>query len=297
MSEHSPPGHPGVDPAELLRLAADVAREAGDLLRSRAGTGRGDIEVAAVKTSPTDVVPAMDTAAESLIRDRLTAARPDDGFFGEEGSRTAGTSGVTWIVDPLDGTVNYLYGLPSYAVSIAASLDRHGGPGDGGATEGAGEAAGEAGTVVAGAVFCPPTGELWTATRGGGAFLDGSPIRVNQATELAQALVGTGFWYDAELRARQAALLTRVLPRVRDIRRIGSAAVDLCGVACGRLDAFYETGLHPWDHAAGVLVAEEAGARAGGPDGGPPNRALTVVSAPGLFDELYALVHRAVSLT
>ncbi|HEY6739862.1 MAG TPA: inositol monophosphatase family protein [Actinopolymorphaceae bacterium] len=286
MSEHSPSVRPRVEPSELLRLAADVAREAGDLLRSRAGLGRGDIEVAAVKTSPTDVVTAMDTAAEALIRDRLTAARPDDGFFGEEGSHTVGTSGVTWIVDPLDGTVNYLYGLPSYAVSIAASLDRD----DKGAGGGVGE-------VVAGAVFCPPTGELWTATRGGGAFLDGSPIRVNPATELAQALVGTGFWYDAELRARQASLLTRVLPRVRDIRRIGSAAVDLCGVACGRLDAFYETGLHPWDHAAGVLVAEEAGARAGGPDGGPPNRALTVVSAPGLFDDLYALVHRAVSLT
>ena len=254
--------------SELLSLAEEVAHEAGELLLAYASKNER-ISVAAVKSSPTDVVTAADTASESLIRQRLHAVRPDDAFLGEEGDDVAGTSGVTWVVDPLDGTVNYLYGIPAYGVSIAATVS---------------------GQTVAGVVLCPPTGEIWTAVRGGGAFLNGQRVSATPVTDLGQTLVGTGFWYDAGLRARQAQLLTRVLPTVRDIRRIGAAAVDLCGVACGRLDAFYEVGLKPWDLAAGLLIAEEAGVRTAGLPGEPADGRLTVAAAPGVFDDLYALL-------
>lgn len=265
--------------AELLELAVAVASEAGELLSSYAGSAR----VTATKSTSTDIVTEADTEAERLIRERLLRTRADDAFYGEEGGRSAGRSGVTWIVDPLDGTVNYLYGLPSYAVSIAAAV---GGPGA------------ERGdpAILAGVVVCPPTGEVWTAVRGDGARLNGVPVTVNPVTELRFALVGTGFWYDPELRARQAVLLQRLLPAVRDIRRIGSAALDLCGVATGRLDAFYETGLHPWDHAAGGLIATEAGARLGGPGTAPPDRDLVLAAAPGVYAELHALIDGAVTL-
>lgn len=254
--------------SELLALAEEVAHEAGELLLAYASkTDR--ISVEAVKSSPTDVVTAADTASEGLIRQRLLAARPDDAILGEEGAESAGTSGVTWVVDPLDGTVNYLYGIPAYGVSIAAQAG---------------------GQTLAGVVLCPPTSDVWTGTRGGGAFLNGRRIEVNPVTELGQTLVGTGFWYDAALRARQAELLTHVLPTVRDIRRIGAAAVDLCGVACGRLDAFYEVGLKRWDLAAGLLIAEEAGARTAGLPGEPADGRLAVAAAPGVFEDLYSLL-------
>ncbi|MET9023606.1 inositol monophosphatase family protein [Actinopolymorpha sp. NPDC004070] len=257
----------GVDPTALLDLAVRTAREAGELLRARRLTD--EVSVDHTKSTPTDIVTAMDTASEALIRDRLRAARPDDTILGEEGGSVPGESGVRWLVDPLDGTVNYLYGLPAYAVSIAAEV---------------------AGEVVAGAVFCPPAEELWTAVRGAGAWLNDDPVRTNSVPELGRALVGTGFWYDSGLRARQAELLRHVLPRVRDVRRIGSAALDLCSVACGRLDAYYETGLHPWDWSAGLLVAREAGARVGGLPGEPASRRLAIAAAPGVFDELRSLV-------
>jgi myo-inositol-1(or 4)-monophosphatase len=254
--------------SELLSLAEEVAHEAGELLLAHASKNER-ISVAAVKSSPTDVVTAADTASESLIRQRLHAVRPDDAFLGEEGDDVAGTSGVTWVVDPLDGTVNYLYGIPAYGVSIAATVS---------------------GQTIAGVVLCPPTGEVWTAVRGGGAFLNGRRVSANPVTDLGQTLVGTGFWYDAALRARQAQLLTSILPAVRDIRRIGAAAVDLCGVACGRLDAFYEVGLKPWDLAAGLLIAEEAGVRTAGLPTHPADGRLTVAAAPGVFDALYTLL-------
>jgi myo-inositol-1(or 4)-monophosphatase len=253
--------------ADLLALAESVAREAGELLLSRRLTT--EITVAATKSSPTDVVTAMDTAAEELIRTRLLAARPSDAILGEEGGSTSGSSGVTWVVDPLDGTVNYLYDLPAWSVSIAAEIS---------------------GSVVAGVVVCPPTAEVWTATRGGGAFLNGTPVAARAADRLDQALVGTGFSYEPTRRALQADLLTRVLPAVRDVRRIGSAAVDLCGVACGRLDAFYESGLNRWDVAAGLLVATEAGAVGWGFEGAAPDRRLTAVAAPGVADPLRQLL-------
>ena len=251
----------------LLSLAEAVAREAGALLPSRRLSS--EITVAATKSTPTDVVTAMDTAAETLIRTRLLSARPSDAVLGEEGGSTSGSSGVTWVVDPLDGTVNYLYDLPAWSVSIAAEVS---------------------GSVVAGVVVCPPTGEVWTASRGGGAFLNGARLSVGSVSALDQALVGTGFSYSPKRRALQAELLTAVLPQVRDVRRIGSAAMDLCGVGSGRLDAFYESGLNRWDVAAGLLVATEAGATSFGFQGAPPDGRLTAVAAPGVAEPLRDLL-------
>ena len=230
---------------------------------------RGPLEVTATKSSATDIVTVMDQQAERLVVETIRASRPDDGFLGEEGAAVEGTSGVTWVIDPIDGTVNYLYEIPCYAVSVAARV------GD---------------VVVAGAVINAVSGETWSARRGEGAWLDGRPIRVNAAPELALALVGTGFGYGTARRARQAAILETVLPRVRDVRRAGSASLDLCAVACGRLDAFYEQGLKPWDLAAGGLVAEEAGARVGGLQGRAAGEAMVLVAPAGLFEVLGTLL-------
>ena len=224
-------------PAELLDLARAVATEAADLVR---GQRREGIEVEQTKASPTDVVTATDRAAERLIRDRLLAARPDDGFLGEEGSPTDSASGVTWVVDPIDGTVNFLYGIPQYAVSVAARVGE---------------------TVVAGVVVDVAGGRCYAATVGGGATCDGRSLRVRQAVPVTQRLVLTGFSYVAEVRALQAAAVARLIPRVRDIRRLGSAALDLCAVGAGQADGYVEEGLKPWDMAAGALVATEAGAQ------------------------------------
>ncbi len=224
---------------ELLTLAVEVAGEAADLVRERR---LGGVEVSATKTSPTDVVTEVDKAAERLIYDRLMTARPDDGFVGEEGASSGSTTGVSWVVDPIDGTVNFLYGIPAYSVSIAATVD---------------------GEPVAGAVLNVPTGELFTATLGGGSFLDGSQLRVGsrgQVPPLSQQLVGTGFNYVHDVKMLQVAAVAAMLREVRDVRRIGSAALDLCNVAAGRYDAYVEEGLHEWDRAAGGLVATEAGA-------------------------------------
>jgi myo-inositol-1(or 4)-monophosphatase len=222
---------------ELLNLARTVAAEAADLVR-RAGAGH--VEVAATKSSPVDVVTEVDRASERLIYERITTARPGDGFLGEEGASALTDSGVTWVVDPIDGTVNFLYGIPRYAVSIAASVG---------------------GSVVAGVVLDVAADECFTATRGGGAFVDGIPLRVRASVPMGQRLVGTGFHYRADVRAAQAPAAAAMLPQVRDIRRLGSAALDLCAVGSGRLDAYVEEGLHEWDLAAGGLVATEAGGR------------------------------------
>ena len=216
------------------------------------------------------MVSEMDRASERLIGDALRAARPDDGFLGEEGTSAAGASGVRWVFDPLDGTTNYLYGFPTWAVSIAAEVD---------------------GRAVVGVVHDPLHAETFTAVRGAGAWCNGRVLRVTGAPELATALVGTGFSYDAAQRGRQAALLARVLPAVRDIRRAGAAALDLCWVALGRLDAFYEWGLAPWDRAAGSLVASEAGAIVDTlPDG------TQVAAPPHLYEPLLALLSAAADL-
>ncbi|MFJ9853831.1 inositol monophosphatase family protein [Streptomyces sp. NPDC101150] len=251
---------------ELLELALEAARRAGALLRD----GRpADLGVAATKSSPIDVVTEMDLASEKLITTFLAERRPDDGFLGEEGASVDGTSGVRWVIDPVDGTVNYLYDLPSWAVSIAAEKD---------------------GETVVGVVAAPMRGETFQAVRGRGAFKNGARIRHRPAPLLSQALVGTGFGYLTERRAAQAEVVRTLLPQVRDIRRGGSAAIDLCDAACGRLDAYYERGLNPWDLAAGVLIAEEAGLRTGGRPGRAASGELTVTASPALFGQLQPLL-------
>jgi myo-inositol-1(or 4)-monophosphatase len=250
---------------ELLTLAVDVAREAAVLVAERRRAG---VEVADTKTSPTDVVTEVDHAAEELIRTRLLKARPDDGFVGEEGSSDTSESGVTWVVDPIDGTVNFLYGIPQYAISIAARI------GD---------------EVVAGVVVDVVKGETFTATRGGGAHLDGRRIAVRDVVPLGQRLVITGFSYERGTRMAQAAAVHELLGRVRDVRRLGSAALDLCYVGCGRADAYVEEGLNEWDLAAGGLVAEESGARLTVRPG-VGGKQCVIASPAGGFDEFVTAV-------
>jgi myo-inositol-1(or 4)-monophosphatase len=250
-------------PQELLKLAVTVATEAAELIVERR---RGTITVADTKSTATDIVTAVDRESEELIRARVLEARPDDSFLGEEGDDIDGTSGVRWVVDPIDGTVNYLYDIPTYAVSIAVEQD---------------------GVTVAGVVVDAPKGEVFTATLGGGAFLDGKPIRVSDCTSLDRALVGTGFGYDPARRLVQAEVVQHLIADVRDIRRIGVGAIDLCYVGCGRLDAVYERGLNPWDYGAGALVASEAGARVGGLNGAEVSPEMSIAATPGVFDALH----------
>lgn len=254
---------------ELLELATATARSAGDVaLEMRAG-----IRSEGTKSSPTDVVTAADRAVERLVVDAVRRARPEDGLLGEEGGGWTGSSGLRWVVDPIDGTVNHLYGLPQWAVSIAVET----GTGRGRRSQ-------------VGVVLDPAKGELFTAVRGRGSRLDGQPLACNQVSSLDQTLVATGFGYDAGRRAVQAGLLAAVLPAVRDIRRVGAGALDLCAVAAGRVDAYYEQGLSPWDLAAGGLVATEAGARLGGLRGLPAGYPMTLAASPGVFDALHDLL-------
>jgi myo-inositol-1(or 4)-monophosphatase len=264
------------DPAELLALAVDVARTAATLVAGGRATAGDSVTV---KSSSVDVVTAVDTASERLIVERLTAARPGDGVLGEEGGARTGTSGVRWVVDPIDGTVNFLYGVPAYAVSIAAEVE---------------------GVVRAGAVLNAATGELFTATSGGGAYLSSphrpEPVRLrgNAPASLEQTLVATGFGYRVEQRRAQGAVVARLLPQVRDIRRFGSAALDLCAAAAGRVDAYYELHLNPWDHAAGALVAAEAGLVVTGLPGTPFAEPMAIAVADSVaapFVELLARLH------
>jgi myo-inositol-1(or 4)-monophosphatase len=251
---------------ELLEIALEVAREAGDmLLRGRAA----GVTAESTKSSPTDVVTALDRASEALVARRLSEARPGDGLLGEEGSDNRGTSGVRWVVDPIDGTTNFLYDLPHWAVSLAAEVD---------------------GEVVVGVVHAPALGRTYTAVRGGGAALDGTPLRVSAIDRLSLALVATGFGYTVTRRTAQIAVLTRVIPKIRDIRRMGAASLDLCAVASGTVDAYYERGLKPWDHAAGGLIATEAGALVGGLDGAAPGEDLYLAAPPAIFGPLAALL-------
>lgn len=224
---------------ELLDLAVRTARAAGAELLSRYGRPAG-VET---KSTDTDLVSDADRAAEALIVAALSAARPDDGLFGEEGAARPSTSGLTWIIDPLDGTVNYLYQLANFAVSIACA---------------------DADGSRVGVVYDPVSQETFTAIRGGGSYLCTASgtrrLTASTGVPISRAMVATGFGYDATVRARQGALIGALLPRVRDIRRIGSAALDICAVAAGRVDAYVEEGIHPWDMAAGSLVCTEAGA-------------------------------------
>lgn len=248
--------------SELRDLAAALAVEAGELIESM----RTEVDMTGdTKSSATDVVTAADKASEAFIMERLLAARPDDSILGEEGGDVHGTSGVRWLIDPIDGTTNYVYDIPAYSVSIAAEFQ---------------------GEMVAGVVYEPKSNTCYDAAIGDGARRNGQPISCTDKDELATALVATGFGYSPERRAGQAGVLVSLLPDVRDIRRFGSAALDLCAVADGRVDAYYEKGLNPWDLAAGWLIATEAGALAGDLRGGPPSPDFVIAAGPGLFDLL-----------
>ncbi len=259
---------------DLTELAASIAVRAGELARTRRAEG---VQIAATKSAVADIVTHADREVELLIRGLLADARPNDGFLGEESGAERGTSGVTWVVDPIDGTVNYAYGIPAYAVSIAAVE---------------GEPEPQQWTELAAAVCNPAAGELFTATRGGGAWLGERRLRVNTESP-AGLLVATGFAYDPARHAEQFATLARVMPIARDIRRIGAASLDLAFVAAGRLDAYFEQGLWPWDHAAGALLVREAGGKVGGRAGAAAGRELTVAAAPAAFDELLRRIEHA----
>jgi myo-inositol-1(or 4)-monophosphatase len=272
-----PPGRslsvPGTDLRALLGLAEAAAAEAAAMLAERRASGRPG--VLATKSSPTDVVTEADRTAEAMISERILGERPGDLILGEEGGlhgspAGAGQAAVRWIVDPLDGTVNYMYGLPDFAVSIAAEMD---------------------GVVAAGVVHAPVRGEVYSAVAGGGAWLRSGQapavrLRCNSGVPLAQALVATGFGYLASRRQVQGEVVAALLPVVRDIRRGGCAALDLCSLAAGRVDAYYERGVNYWDIAAGGLVAAEAGATVAGLDGKPSGPDLTIAAAPALFGAL-----------
>lgn len=256
---------------ELLELALDTAREAGRMLiDKRPVEGPAVVQT---KSSPTDVVTQLDRAAERLIIDRIRAVRPDDGVLGEEGGSSAGASRVRWVIDPIDGTVNYLYDLPDWAVSIAAEVD---------------------GRAVAGVIEIPRREETYLAVRGAGArqlaAAGERSLRCNAEVPLDRALVATGFGYAPERRAHQAEVLTGVLPNVRDIRRGGSCCVDLCSLAAGRVDAYYERGVQAWDIAAGSLIVEEAGGRVEGLNGSPAGPELAIAGGPGTFQALHDLL-------
>jgi myo-inositol-1(or 4)-monophosphatase len=257
---------------DLTALAERIARAAGDEAHRRRAGGLAEV---LTKSSATDMVTDLDHASEEMIVAALRAARPQDGIVGEEGAAHDGTSGIRWLVDPIDGTTNFLYALPGWAVSIAAHDEE--GP-------------------LAGAVYVPTFGEMFSAARGQGAKLDGSPIHCSDKADLATALIGTGFAYQPARRVAQGALVARVLPRVRDVRRFGSAAADLCLVAAGRLDGYYEEGLAPWDLAAGELIARESGAILTNRSGGPAQPGSVVAAGPALHGQLLALLNEAPSL-
>jgi myo-inositol-1(or 4)-monophosphatase len=247
---------------DLVDLACRAAVEAGDA----ALAGRRSTTLAPdSKSTATDLVTVFDRQAEARIAGRLAAERPHDAIVGEEGTDRPGTSGVSWFVDPIDGTTNFVYDLPLWSTSVAA---------------------GDADGMLAGAVYVPALGELFAAGRGTGATLNGRPIRCSDRDDLALALVATGFAYGAARRRAQAAVVAGLIGDVRDVRRLGSAAIDLCFVAAGRYDAYYETGLNSWDAAAGELVAREAGCRTGDFRGGPPVPGELLVAAPAIFADL-----------
>jgi len=249
-----------------MNIAANIARQAGDLVLIGRSAGTGTVEI---KSSATDVVTQWDQASEQLIVSLLSQMRPDDSVLGEEGTRTPGTSGVTWLVDPIDGTTNFLYNLSGYAVSVAAT-DNEG--------------------TLAAAVYLPVTRELFVAARGHGAWLGARKLQCSPCHDISLALVGTGFSYAARRREKQGELIARLIPQVRDIRRCGAAAADLCYVADGRLDAYFEEFLQPWDLAAGLLIATEAGAIASDFSGAPIRSEQTLLSAPGIHQGILAIL-------
>lgn len=256
-------------PHELLDLAMTLAREAGTLAFEGRKSGLSSV---GTKSTATDMVTEYDRASERLIVERLRTDRPHDAIVGEEGASYEGTSGIEWCIDPIDGTTNFTYALPNWAVSIGV--------------------ADQSGPLV-GVVYVPPLDEMFTAVRGEGARLNGARISCSSTATLSQALVCTGFSYSAQQRTIQSARVARMIHEVRDIRRFGAAAIDLCYVACGRLDAYFEENLFPWDIAAGALIATEAGCRLGDFRGGPLRPAEALVATPAVFDALAAMIQRA----
>jgi myo-inositol-1(or 4)-monophosphatase len=274
-ADPSTDGLVGAAPAELAALAERVARGAGEVvrrLRAEAAEGGEPADQAldiTTKSNDTDLVTAADKASERYITERLLAARPPDGLLGEEGADRAGTSGIRWVIDPIDGTVNYVLGLPHHSVSIAAQRD---------------------GQTIAAAVHAVGAGRTYAAALGGGAFADGRVLRGPRDLPLSQAVLGTGVAYDAALRGRQGAALAQVLPRVANLRRLGSAALDLCLLGDGQLDAFYEFGINDWDVAAGLLIAAEAGARTSGLRGRPAAAPFVAATGARAAQEFFALL-------
>jgi myo-inositol-1(or 4)-monophosphatase len=249
------PPHPSTSAGDLYRLTVDLAQGAANEVRAAVG-GRLDVEA---KSTATDLVTEVDRAVEHWLVQRLAAVRPDDDIVAEEGSGRETGSGTRWYLDPIDGTVNFVLGLPQFAVSVAVEVD---------------------GDVRAGAVANPVSGELFSAASGAGAWLGDRRLHGPRHVPVSRAVVGTGFGYDAERRARQIAVAAQLLPRVADIRRLGAASLDLCFVAAGRLDAYFEAGLNPWDWAAGALIAREAGCYVGGLHDEPPAPRMTVACGP-----------------
>jgi myo-inositol-1(or 4)-monophosphatase len=248
---------------ELGRLSVQLATGAAEVVRN---TAAGTVDA---KSTITDLVTATDRASEEWLVRQLRAVRPDDAVLGEESGAREGTTAVRWLIDPVDGTVNFVLGLPQYAVSVAAELD---------------------GRTLVGAVCNPATGELFSARRGQGAFLGETRLTGPRSVPLERAVIATGFGYSPAVRARQAQVVARMLPRIADIRRFGSASLDLCAVAAGRIDAYFEAGLNPWDWAAGALIAAEAGCVTTGPDGTGPSPRITFAAGPALADPLHQLL-------
>ena len=258
------------DPGELRLLAERLARAAGaQALAGRRSLGVGQPATHDTKSTATDPVTEFDRAAEALIVGELRRLRPDDGIVGEEGANVTGTSGIDWHLDPIDGTVNFVYDLPMWCTSVAA-VDAQG--------------------SVAGAVYAPVLDEMFSAARHGGATLNAAPLTCSAPTALDMALVGTGFSYLPERRRAQGARVAAMIPLVRDIRRYGSAALDLCLTASGRLDAYFEEHLNSWDIAAGILIAAEAGAVTTDLRGGPVSTSGVVVAGPGIHAALVDLI-------
>jgi myo-inositol-1(or 4)-monophosphatase len=253
-------------PRALEDVASTAARAAAEVVTSAYGQPRA----VGHKSSPTDIVTQTDLRAEELLRNVLLEATPQAGILGEEGGKTAAGARLQWVIDPLDGTINFLYGVPLFAVSIAAAVD---------------------GQVVAGAVVDVLRSELFSAYKGGGARRDGRSISVTSCSSLPEALVTTGFSYHAELRDIQGEVAHRVLSRARDLRCFGSAALELCWVACARVDGYYQRDTEIWDRAAGALIAEEAGARTELPC--PENDDLVIAAGPEVFEDLRAVVQPA----
>lgn len=252
---------------ELAAIAREITRRAGEI--ALVGRRSGALRDVTTKTTGTDMVTEFDRRGEELIVGELRRRRPHDAIVGEEGANHAGTSGITWYIDPIDGTTSFLYDLPTWCVSVGAC---------------------DANGPLAGAVYIPALDEMFWAVRGQGAYLGDARIRCNTDVDISRALCATGFSYGAAYRTVQMRRVAEFIGKIRDIRRSGAAAIDLCFVACGRVDAYFEENLHPWDLAAGELIAREAGALSGDYSGGPLRPEEVLVAVPSIFPALSQLL-------